>query len=381
MKELYKLSLVIIPFLVGCSSKEVKTEEKVLPQLNSVKLNKDQIRNIELKEQAPVKEPIGFTIYANGTIEVPPQNKTVISAQFGGFIKSLDVLDGMSVRKGQTLLTIEHPDLIQLQQDYLEVTGNIEYLEAELDRQKKLAQGEAGSMKAMQLARSQYNAAMAQKSGLKAKLDMAGVNMKKLNAGDLQRTIAVTAPFDGVVTKVTVDVGAYSQPTDHLLEIIDLKHSHAEVIVFEKDVRHLQIGQKVKLSFATDNETLDATIFLIGKEIGKDRTVKVHCHLAKENKDIAPGAYFKASIFTGEKEEYCVPTEAIVEMNGKSVVFFGKAAQNGLREFKPEEVEILGSDRSRSAIRFVNGSRSYSDKLVVSGAYDLMSAMLVAVEE
>ena len=381
MKELYKLSFVIIPFLVGCSSKEVKTEEKVLPQMNSVKLNKDQIRNIELKEQAPVKEPIGFTIYANGTIEVPPQNKTVISAQFGGFIKSLDVLDGMSVRKGQTLLTIEHPDLIQLQQDYLEVTGNIEYLEAELDRQKKLAQGEAGSMKAMQLARSQYNAAMAQKSGLKAKLDMAGVNMKKLNAGDLQRTIAVTAPFDGVVTKVAVDVGAYSQPTDHLLEIIDLKHSHAEVIVFEKDVKHLKIGQKVKLAFATDNETLDATIFLIGKEIGKDRTVKVHCHLAKENRDIAPGAYFKASIYTGEKEQYCVPNEAIVEMNGKPVVFFGSDADNGLREFKPVEIEVLGSDRSRSAIRFKDSSRSYTDKLVVSGAYDLMSALLVKAEE
>ena len=381
MKDLFKIAILVLPLLAACSSQETKTEEKTVVQITSVKLNIDQIRNIELKEEAPVKMPIGFTIYANGTIEVPPQNKTVISAQFGGFIKSLEVLDGMSVRKGQTLLTIEHPDLIQLQQDYLEVTGNIEYLEAELERQKKLAQGEAGSMKAMQLAKSQYNAAIAQRSGLKAKLDMAGVNMKKLNNGDLQRTISVTAPFDGVVTKVVVDVGAYSEPTDHLLEIIDLKHSHAEVIVFEKDVRHLQIGQKVKLAFATDNETLDATIFLIGKEIGKDRTVKVHCHLSKENKDIAPGAYFKASIYTGEKEQYCVPNEAIVELNGRPVVFYGSQAGRGMREFKPEEVEILGTDRSRTAIRFKNNSRSYADKLVVFGSYDLMSAMLVNGEE
>lgn len=381
MKALLRITLVILPFITGCSSEEPKTEENAQTAITSVKLNRDQIRTIDLMEQAPLKEPIGFTVYANGTIEVPPQNKTVISAQFGGFIKSLEVLDGMGVRKGQTLLTIEHPDLIQLQQDYLEVSGNIEYLEAELDRQKKLAQGEAGSMKAMQLAKSQYNAAIAQRSGLKAKLDMAGVNMKRLNNGDLQRTVAITAPFDGVVTKVAVDVGAYSEPTDHLLEIIDLKHSHAEVIVFEKDVKHLKIGQKVKLAFATDNETLDATIFLIGKEIGKDRTVKVHCHLAKENRDIAPGAYFKASIYTGEKEQYCVPNEAIVEMNGMPVVFFGSDADNGLREFKPVEIEVLGSDRSRTAIRFKDRSRSYTDKLVVSGAYDLMSAILVKAEE
>jgi cobalt-zinc-cadmium efflux system membrane fusion protein len=381
MKVLFKIALVVLPFITGCSSKETKTEEKAPAAMTSVKLNKDQIRNVGLIEQAPVMEPIGFTVYANGTIEVPPQNKTVITAQFGGFIKSLDVLDGMSVKKGQTLLKIEHPDLIQLQQDYLEVTGNIEYLEAELERQKKLAQGEAGSMKSMQLAKSQYNAAVAQRSGLKAKLDMAGVNMKKLNSGELQRTVAITAPFDGVVTKVSVDVGAYSDPTDHLLEIIDLKHSHAEVIVFEKDVKHLKIGQKVKLVFATDNETLDATIFLIGKEIGRDRTVKVHCHLSQENKDIAPGAYFKASIYTGEKDQYCVPDEAIVELNGKQVVFFGSDAGNGMREFKPEEVEVLGTDRSKAAIRYMNASRSYNDKLVVTGAYDLMSALLVTGEE
>lgn len=381
MKNIIVKMLVVLFAVSACTSSEQAKEEKVEVGKLSVSLNEEQIKNARITEGVPTKQLIGLTLFANGTIEVPPQNKTVIAAQFGGFIKSLTVLDGMSVKKGQTLLTIEDPELIQLQQDYLEVVGNIEYLEAELERQQTLVKQEAGSLKNMQLAKSNYNAAVAKRSGLKAKLNMAGVNMNQLNKGNLQSTISITAPFNGVVTKVDVNVGSYAQPTDHLLEIIDLKHAHAEVIAFEKDVKYLKIGQDVKLNFSNDNQTIDAEIFLIGKEIGKDRTVKVHCHLKQESPNIAPGSYFKASIYTGEEEKYCIPSEAIVEMNGKNVVFFPSEKSGKLTSYVPEEVNVLSTSNNMSAIEFKNKSRKYSDNLVVSGAYDIMSAILIMSEE
>lgn len=380
MKAIYYLFLSIGLF-VSCSAEPEKQLEKVVQSSIGVSLNADQLKNAQIEEGTPTKERIGLNISANGTIEVPPQNKTVIAAQFGGFVKSLNVLDGMSVRKGQTLFTIEHPDLIQLQQDYLEVLGNMEYLNAEFERQKILVQQEAGSLKSMQLAKSQYAMAQAKKNGLKAKLEMTGVNMKHLNSGNIQRTIAVTAPFNGVVTKVAVNVGAYAEPTEHLLEIIDLKHAHAEVVVFEKDVKHLAIGQPVKLRFSNDNDLIDAKIFLIGKEIGRDRTVKVHCHLLKENNSIAPGSYFKATIYTGETERYCIPSDAIVEMDGKNCVFFNKSSNGGQTTYVPEEVNVLASENGKSAITFKNKSRNFNEKLVIHGAYDIMSAMLTQSED
>lgn len=381
MKSTYFLIICLLALLSSCSSTPEVQSEKQMSNVLSVNLNEQQIKTAGIQQGLPTKEFIGMNIVANGTIEVPPQNKTVIAAQFGGFVKSLNVLDGMFVRKGQTLFTIEHPDLIQLQQDYLEVIGNMEFLDAELDRQKSLVQQEAGSLKSMQLAKSQLAVAQAKKTGLKAKLDMAGVNISKLNAGNLQRAISVVAPFDGVVTKVSINVGAYAQPTEHLLEIIDLKHAHAEVIVFEKDVKHLKIGQNVKISFSDETEAVDAKIFLIGKEIGKDRTVKVHCHLIKENQNIAPGSYFKATIFTGEIERFCIPSESIVEMNGKSVVFFSKNTKNNMTVFSPEEVEVLATENGKSAIEFKNKIRTYNEPLVVKGAYDILSALLIDNEE
>jgi cobalt-zinc-cadmium efflux system membrane fusion protein len=376
----------IIIFLTGlaisaCGNDKKVNQTSTVIISNSISLNNEQILNSDIHEATPKMELIGMTIHANGTVEVPPQNKTIIAAQFGGFVKSLNVLDGMNVKKGQVLLTIEHPELIQLQQDYLEVCSSLEYLAADLERQVKLSQQEAGSLKNMQLAKSQHAGAMAKKSGLKVKLEMAGVNISQLNSGNIQRSVSILAPFSGVVTKVAVEIGAFANPTDHLLEIIDLKHAHAEVIVFEKDVKKLKIGQQLNLNFSNEVGVVKASVFLIGKEIATDRTVKVHCHLDEESAAIAPGSYFKASIYTGETEEYCVPTEAVVELNGKQVVFFVKSKTKNATTYIPEEVRIISTDKDRTAIEFLNQKRSMNDKLVISGAYEIMSAILIQGEE
>ena len=381
MKKYYLLIIVSCAILTACSTKEPVKEVKKAAGVYQVIFNSKQIKSAAIQEGFATRQMIGLTIYANGTIEVPPQNKTIIAAQFGGFIKSLSVLDGMVVKRGQTLFTIEDPEIIQLQQDYLEVIGNIEYLDAELERQKILVNQDAGSLKSMQMAKAQYSAAVAKRSGLSAKLDMAGVNRKQLNSGNLQRTISVSSPFDGVVTKVNVNVGSYALPTDHLLEIIDLKHAHAEVIVFEKDLKRLKIGQKVKLNFTDGNEEATASVFLIGREIGANRTVKVHCHLDKENSKIPPGSYFKASIFTNPNELFCVPSEAIVEMNGKNVVFYSKDVAKDKKIFYPAAITILANENHNTAFEFEDENISFTRPIVLKGAYDILSALLMQSEE
>jgi cobalt-zinc-cadmium efflux system membrane fusion protein len=379
MKTLINIVMLAVLFSCGTEQQEPTQEVEVIS--NEVVLNADQIRNAKIKEGFAEKRKIGVTIYANGTIEVPPQNKTVITAQFGGFVKSLEVLDGMEVQKGTKLLSLEDPALIQLQQDYLEVLGSFEYLKAEYERQKNLFDNEASSGKLYQQAKAAYLSSKAQKNGLEMKLKMAGIDMKKLEDGDLQRTVAIVAPFNGVVTKVNVQVGAYADPKDHLLEIIDLKHSHAEVIVFEKDLKYLKKGQEVKLDLSDSHGQIGASVFLIGKEISKDRTVKVHCHLDQENDRIAPGSYFKASILAGENTEYCVPSEAVLELNGKNVVFIHAKKDNDKTMFRAVPVRILVSDHSYTAFEFENPELNWQQKIVVSGAYDLLSQILISGED
>lgn len=56
----------------------------------------------------------------------------------GRFCKSTNLLHGSRVTKGDAIVVMEHPDYIQLQQDYLESKSKLVYLELEYKRQKGL---------------------------------------------------------------------------------------------------------------------------------------------------------------------------------------------------------------------------------------------------
>ena len=378
MRTLINL-LGLLLFLVSCSNEPIENKGETI-QKTIVEFNSSQLKNAGIREEMPEERVIGNTILATGKVEVPPQNKTIISVPFGGYVRSLEVLDGMTVKKGQTLLRIENPELITLQQEYLEVIANLEFLLAEKERQQLLSDKEAGTLKSYQSAKAQLEVARAKKSGLQTKLEMAGVNIALLNKGSIQRQIAIKSPFNGAVTKISVDVGAFMNPEDHLLEIIDLQHAHAEVTVFEKDLQWLKIGQEVKLQFPGQNQPVASTIFLIGKEIGKDRTIKVHCHFKKESTAITPGAYFKATIQADGRKLMCVPSEAIVELNGKQVVFKGAKGENGLRRFIPLEVEVVATEDEWSAIQLPGKNTTIRIPVVTSGAYSIYSSYILKQE-
>jgi cobalt-zinc-cadmium efflux system membrane fusion protein len=368
------LSLIIVLItMISCSTKtpENKTPAKASTSSAILTLSGKQVLSLGIKSSELTKSFMGMSIFANGMIDVPPQNKSYISVPFGGYIRDIKVLDGMRVSKGEVLLVVEHPEIIQLQQDYLEVQGNMDYLKAEMDRQKLLLDKEAGSAKNYQQAKSNWQVAQAKISGLSVKLEMANVNVSALKNGNIQREQKIRSPFTGVVTKVNTNVGTFADPKDNLLEVIDLQHAHAELTVYEKYMKMLKLNQMVHLTFVDSDEKATAKVFLIGREIGDDRTFKVHCHFDKLPKEIVPGSYLKAEINSDEIEQIVVPTEAIVNFDGKDMIY----VTSDNRHFIPVEIEVLSTQGEKTAIQAINELDFINRKYVSKGAYELLSTM------
>lgn len=378
LNKLFAMSTTCLLLLAACSSEQSETTNQA-----PVEQSKSQLLTLSAKQQKDLglqigglkQQQLGLSIFANGQIEVPPQNKSYISMPFGGYIKQIKVLDGMRVRKGQVLMSVEHPDIIQLQQDYLEVLGEFAFLEADYLRQKQLFEKDAGSAKSYQQAKSAYAVAKAQMSGLQVKLEMAEVNLTQLKEGKIQRVQQIRSPFDGVVTKVTANVGAFAEPKDRLLEIIDLKHAHAELVIYEKYLAYLKKDQKVILNFIDDTKPVEASVFLIGSEISAERTVKVHCHFKKLPTVITPGSYLRAEIQAEVSDHWVLPIAAIVQHKGKDVVFI----QEG-DNFLPIEIDLILSNETLSAIGEKNYARLKNAKIVHTGAYDLLAMLNKEVE-
>jgi hypothetical protein len=106
-----------------------------------------------------------------------------ISAPLGGFVKSTDLLQGMHVNKGQVVVVMEHPDYIQLQQDYLENKNQLEFLDQEYQRQLALSKENVNALKAVQQSKAAYLGTLAKVEGLRAKLKLININPKDIESG------------------------------------------------------------------------------------------------------------------------------------------------------------------------------------------------------
>lgn len=365
-------------FVMSCGQSEKQTEQKdVSPESNTVTLTPTQYKAVGIELGTITRKPMGTTLRVNGSLDVPPQNLITISAPMGGFIKSTKLLQGMKVKKGELLVSLENQEYIQLQQDYLDNKSKLEFLEAEYNRQQELARENVNAQKSVQQSKSQYQSVRAVVKGLEAKLAMINIKVSSLDEGNIHPVIHLYAPIDGYVTVVNVNVGQYVSATDEMFKIINIEHMHAELQIYEKDINKIKAGQKVSFQLSNENEIRTASVYLIGKEISADRTVRVHCHLDKEDESLLPGMYVTATLETTMYETEVLPTTAIVNFEGKDYVF---AATKGKEQFELIDVKTGNTDGFFTEVEMAP-SFDKSRAIVIKGAFELLGALKNTAEE
>jgi len=395
----YFIYTVLSLFISACNNgaeKAVTEKDHHEDEENVVELTEAQMKNAGVALGAIENKQISGTIKVNGVLDVPPQQLVSISAPLGGFLKNTELLEGSRVKKGQAIATIENLDFIQMQQDYLEAKSSFEFAKADYERQQELAKENVNSEKTLQQAKANFTTWQAKFNGLKEKLKVLNLSAASIEEGNLRSTINLYSPINGYVTEVNVNVGKYVNSTDVLFEIVDTEHLHAELIVFEKDVPKLKIGQKVRFTLANETKERMAAVYLIGREISEDRTVQIHCHIDKEDKELLPGMYLNALVEAGGSMVPALPDEAIVDYQGKKYVFIaaeGNEEAEGHEEAEGEEehheegkhftmvpVEIGNSELGYTEIVSLD-SINKDSPVVIKGAYALLSKMKNSEEE
>jgi len=362
--------LVILLAFLRCTSKTDNSDSTTDRDANTITLTSEQLKLAGIELGTPVQKTLTKAIRANGMLDVPPQSMVTIAAPMAGFVKTTRLLQGMPVKKGDVLAELYHQDYIQLQQEYLNTRSQLEFLKAEYDRQLELATENINAAKTLQRAKADYESAEISLQALKARLALINIAPDKLIENGIQQTIQLYSPINGFVTEVNINPGKFVNPSDVLFKIMDPGHLHVELYVFEKDLPSLRIGQTVNFSLVDESEIRHATVYLIGKEISPERTVRIHCHMSKDYAGLIPGLYLKARIETSSHPARVIPEEAVVTIENKQYLFVtSDKATFTLVEIKTGvtdsgEVEILDS------LPVVG-----SEKVVIKGAYTLLSML------
>lgn len=377
-KILYLLSaLSLFACNSGSEPKEQDKKEAKSADAKVVQLNEQQLQQTKLSYVKAVKQRMGATIRVNGLIDVPPQNMVSISMPMGGYLKSTKLLPGMHFNKGDVIAVMEDVKYVELQQEYLIAKSKLKLVEKEYERQRELNLSRASSDKTFQQSLEAKESAAVTLKSLAEKLRIIGLDPNALAEQSISRELPVRAPITGFVSAVNVNVGKYVNPTDVLFELVNPDDIHLSLNVFERDVESLFLGQKV-IAFSNNHpdRKYPCEIILIGKKVGEERSINVHCHFEKYDNSLVPGTYMNATILGREREVLVLPDDAVVH-DGNNHFLFVKETSGAFRMVK---AEAGISANGFTEIVSVEGASLENDEFVNQGSYTLWMK-LHSVEE
>ncbi|PTT42224.1 efflux RND transporter periplasmic adaptor subunit [Chryseobacterium sp. HMWF028] len=401
-----KLKYNIIPLilismlLTGCGKKEAseekapeKTEQKEqaheeAPQ-TIASLTEEQMKSVGVALGTVEMKELTSTIKANGLLSVPNSNKATITSLYGGIIKTINIQVGSIVKKGQVIATIANPEYIQLQEDYLTTNSKITYAEQEYRRQRELFDNDAGAKKNLQSADAELKTLRTKRASLLKQLQMMGISPGKVSNGNMKSGLVITAPISGTISGITAQIGSYVDISSPVATVIDNGSIHLDLQVFEKDLPKMRVGQIVHFKLTNNPETeYDARIYSIGSSFeNESKTISMHCEVIGNKSGLIDGMNITGIVSLDKSTTPAVPTEAIVEADGKYFVFVQtdkKAEEEHEEKSKPhpktlnfEKIEIVKgtSDMGYTAITPV-GNIPDNAKIVVKGAF-FVNAKLV----
>lgn len=344
-----------------------------------------------------VSAGLSESIKATGTLDVPPQNYAEVSTYIGGIIKTINSIEGDHVTKGQTIMTLEHPDFIKLQEEYTSIRSNMSFYKKEYERQKELYDENVSSGKIFQEAESKFNAEKGRLASVESQLSMIGISTSDLDNGKIAKVVSLRSPINGFIANIHGSIGSYAEPNKMLFDVIDNERIHVHLDVYERDVYKIKVGQKVSVTLPNqDNNQVEARIFNIGKALNNTtKSIAIHADIINnKHRELIPGVFVNAVIHAASNEVFAVPSEAVIRSGEKQYVFIvndqlvNSVPPEGMDPYSVKdskgnmiplayrmiEVTTGTEDKGMMEIHPVKQIAS-TDQLVVKGAYYLMSAL------
>ena len=317
------------------NTEESHSEEKEPTTIKEVELNEAQFKASSIELGTFSDKNLSEVIKANGYTKLPPQNQADVSVFTTGIVKTINVMEGQRVSKGQTIATIESPEFTKIQESYLTSKSNLEYLKLEFERQKTLSDEEVNSKKVFQKTKSDYEIERARFNSLQKQLNTLHIS----GNGNSTATVPVIAPISGNITEIYIKIGSNVEAGKPLMNIVDNSKLHVDLLVYEKDLFKVKQGQNVRFILTNqDNTEINGKIFSVGKSFENEtKSVAVHADISNNQQKLIPGMYVNALIDAGANTVKALPSEAIIKADGKEFIFV--VLEEGHKEEAHDEKE------------------------------------------
>jgi RND family efflux transporter MFP subunit len=336
---------------------------------------------IEIRDNAPTWSYLEFAP-ASEQDPVPPApvparvafdegRAAPIVAPLPGRVDAVPVRLGQRVHKGDQLVGIRSPDLVDLTKE-VELKRNKEAAKAKaVERLRSLVDLRAEPTK--KLIDAQQDLAQAQLARRAAELKLSSLSVAQDNTG----LYWLVAPRDGVVVQRDVLSGQEVGPdrTEPLMVIAELGEVIVTADVPEGDVAGLQIGQPARILPTGSSEAgVVGTVEYIGEVIDPQRRmVEVRVRVPNDEHVLRPNAFVQVAFAPEDQRRIVIPSEAVVTDDQQSFVFIRNPEHPGTLEKR----EVVLGRQHGGRVEIVRGLAP-GETYVTKGAILLLNAIDLA---
>jgi cobalt-zinc-cadmium efflux system membrane fusion protein len=363
---LFFLTALLMP--PGCSrsksnAAETKVEANTDPNVFSV-ANADRFPLVEVQLRRVADE-----LHVNGVI-APDVNRSVpVVSLGGGRVVEIKTRLGDVVKKGQTLLLINSPDLSQAFSDYQKFKADEQLTAKQLARAQLLYDKGAIALQDLETA---------QDADAKAKVDVqtAAQHVKVLggNINNPSPLLPVVAPISGTIVDQQITGGTGVKSLDNspnLFTIADLSTVWVLCDVYEDMLSRVHVGDmaEITLNGYPGRNFLGKAVNISEVLDPATRSAKVRIELPNPQRIMRVGMFVTARFKAQQMiERVVVPSTAVVHLHDKDWAF----VPIGENKFKRVALQ-LGSQVGDGTVQILSGLKG-QDR-VVSNALQMSSSV------
>jgi RND family efflux transporter MFP subunit len=311
------------------------------------------------------------TVRIPGTVEPNAYKQVVVTPLVSGRVTRVLAELGDQVKRGQTLLQVFSPELADAQTKYLSAKAELEAHEQELARTSKLLLLGAASQQEAERLHAEHAAKLAGVQGLRSRLVLLGMPVASIDAlspgGEVQSTIDVPAPIDGVVTERAANIGLNVDAATKAFTVVDLASVWVVGALYERDWSRVRVGSAASVTTsAGPGLARQGRVSYIDPQVSAEtRTARVRVEVSNPRQELRLGMYADIEVAaTGNRQAVMVPRSAVQNVGDRQVVYVANPSEPGM--FTEREVRL--GDASGEQVEVVSGVQP-GDQVVFKGSF------------
>jgi membrane fusion protein, heavy metal efflux system len=298
---------------------EAAPDAKSAPPADSIELSDTQLKSVKVETAAERDFPIEKS--AVGSIDFNEELLTQVFTPYQGRIVGLFAKIGDEVKKGETLFTIDSPDLVQASSVLISAAGVLDLTNRNLDRLKMLYSTRAVSQKDLEQATSDNQTAQGGYRAARDAVRLFGKTEEEIDRMVADRhvdpVLVVPSPISGRITARNASPGLFVQPGNPPAPytVADLSTMWMLANVAESDSPDFRVGQEVRVTvMAFPNRVFTGRISTIGSTVDPTtRRLLVRSEIDDPKHELRSGMFANFVIRTGDPvRSVAVPLDGVV---------------------------------------------------------------------